>query len=554
MVTFKKARPTSILRSQSLSESAIALPSVKQHAQVQQILHASGAQAKLRVSQPDDVFEQEADRVADRIMGSQDSAEINESTMGHEKVVQRRCEECEEEEQVQLKRQPGGTMSGEGISSASNPLPQIRRLGHESMSSRDVQFFSSKLNRDMSDVKIHHGHEASMLAKQFNARAFTLGNHVVFGENQYQPQTTEGKRLIAHELVHVVQQNGSPGEIQREPPVSGEGTSDVALTDDQKRWKIQELRNEVDRLYKTVDINGHHWMAFFRNVNTAYALAVSKHKQVIDAQNQVNAERAAIIMAAMSAISMGALAYGSTLLQAGTTLQGLALLKRLTEVKRDAVVNATEDIVQTGVDKVLTTNVSSAREQSAGQDPLIYLNEVLGDTDIAIASSKQSILDMLESIDLSNSPENYDALVGEINTAIAEIRKLPMLSKPPVINQDRLRVSFEKYIWADWILRTRTDIVMIEKSEFLGCVPSGAAGRRCAWRTWEEPKTVYVPTGGEVEARFSDPEIGITEDSGVGDFGWDGHYGWLTTPTEVKQLIEWAKAYQSSPDVVIPEL
>jgi len=56
------------------------------------------------------------------------------------------------------------------------------------------------------DVRIHHGPSASALAEWLNARAFTFGNNIVFGAGEYAPATPTGNRLLAHELVHVVQQ------------------------------------------------------------------------------------------------------------------------------------------------------------------------------------------------------------------------------------------------------------------------------------------------------------------------------------------------------------
>jgi hypothetical protein len=71
---------------------------------------------------------------------------------------------------------------------------------------------------DFSDVRIHTGGHASRSARGLNALAFTVGNHVVFGEGQYTPDSVRGQHLLAHELTHVQQQAGaSPPYIQRSP-------------------------------------------------------------------------------------------------------------------------------------------------------------------------------------------------------------------------------------------------------------------------------------------------------------------------------------------------
>ncbi len=82
----------------------------------------------------------------------------------------------------------------------------------------DVQhpFFMPAINDTSSDVKIHTNEKAATLAEQVNAKAFTIGNQIFFNANQYQPSSAEGKKLIAHELVHATQHQHIPG-IKRKP-------------------------------------------------------------------------------------------------------------------------------------------------------------------------------------------------------------------------------------------------------------------------------------------------------------------------------------------------
>ncbi len=66
-------------------------------------------------------------------------------------------------------------------------------------------FFSSKMQHDFSDVKIHTGNEAETSAQAINAKAYTVGNHIVFNKGQFDTASHYGKKLLAHELAHVVQ-------------------------------------------------------------------------------------------------------------------------------------------------------------------------------------------------------------------------------------------------------------------------------------------------------------------------------------------------------------
>jgi len=70
-------------------------------------------------------------------------------------------------------------------------------------------FMESRFGRDFSAVRIHTGSDAATSAQALRARAYTIGPNIVFGSGQYSPSTTEGQRLLAHELAHVVQQSGS---------------------------------------------------------------------------------------------------------------------------------------------------------------------------------------------------------------------------------------------------------------------------------------------------------------------------------------------------------
>lgn len=72
-----------------------------------------------------------------------------------------------------------------------------------------------RFGRSFADVRIHTGEQAARSAESINAAAYTVGSDVVFGAHRYAPQTSEGRKLIAHELTHVVQQDGDATRISR---------------------------------------------------------------------------------------------------------------------------------------------------------------------------------------------------------------------------------------------------------------------------------------------------------------------------------------------------
>jgi Domain of unknown function (DUF4157) len=97
-------------------------------------------------------------------------------------------------------------------------------------------FFEPRIGADFGSVRVHADHRGAELSRSIHAKAFTRGNHIYFAEGQYNPDTTSGRTLLAHELTHVVQQGhasaqkpSSAAPIQRAPEEEGR-----AVTDEQR--------------------------------------------------------------------------------------------------------------------------------------------------------------------------------------------------------------------------------------------------------------------------------------------------------------------------------
>jgi Domain of unknown function (DUF4157) len=84
-------------------------------------------------------------------------------------------------------------------------------------------FMSGRFGADFSDVKIHTDNEAVQMSREISAKAFAIGNDIYFNAGQYQPGTTQGKHLLAHELTHTLQHRNSAGpkQISRTPDSKG---------------------------------------------------------------------------------------------------------------------------------------------------------------------------------------------------------------------------------------------------------------------------------------------------------------------------------------------
>ncbi|MCY1078896.1 eCIS core domain-containing protein [Archangium lansingense] len=138
-------------------------------------------QRKPTISFPGDPYEREADEVADKAM-----------------------------QLTETKRAPSAV--ADAVLDARAAVHTAQRSG-EPLPMAVRSFFEPRFGYDFSQVRVHADGEAANAAREVRARAYTIGRHIVFGEGQYQPATSEGKLLLAHELTHVVQKHGGGTEV-----------------------------------------------------------------------------------------------------------------------------------------------------------------------------------------------------------------------------------------------------------------------------------------------------------------------------------------------------
>jgi len=142
-------------------------------------------------------------------------------------------------------------------------------------------FFSSRMDYDFSNVKVHTGKEASDSAKGLNAKAYTIKNNIVFKEGHFDTDTLEGKKLIAHELTHVIQQSTGSGKIQTQ--------AGPLLTPAQEAAAIQfNRRNYDERSIRIIqDVTGTGVDGVFGSLS-ARAVAAFQHANGVPVNGQVN--------------------------------------------------------------------------------------------------------------------------------------------------------------------------------------------------------------------------------------------------------------------------
>jgi len=96
-----------------------------------------------------------------------------------------------------------------GNSSAPSIVHDVLRSPGHPLDTNTRAFAEPRFGHDFSRVRVHADAEAADSARAVNALAYTVGHHIVFGTGQYTPWSSAGRRLLAHELAHVVQQGGS---------------------------------------------------------------------------------------------------------------------------------------------------------------------------------------------------------------------------------------------------------------------------------------------------------------------------------------------------------
>jgi len=122
--------------------------------------------------------------------------------------LQRKCDECEEsrKERLTLQRRPANQAEPGDIP------PIVRNVLNSHGQPLDTStraFMEPRFGHDFSKVRVHTDAHAAESARSVNAYAYTVGQDVVFGTGQYAPGTSEGRKVLAHELTHVVQQGSN---------------------------------------------------------------------------------------------------------------------------------------------------------------------------------------------------------------------------------------------------------------------------------------------------------------------------------------------------------
>lgn len=240
-------------------------------------------QTKLSIGQPNDQYEQEADRVADKVVNQKSSASVvqqkeissvqrlatseedekvgtNDARMLKDKEiqkkpdVQRMCADCEKEKMEGLRKKDNleeekeqevqAKPEGAASSSLSSRISHSGGKG-KSLPANTLSQMNSSFGVDFSDVNIHTDESSVQMNRELHAQAFTHGKDIYFNSGKYNTNTTAGRHLLAHELTHVIQQGGGAHDsVQRS---CNDGACDSCLGGKRDFWITLYFRRKATR-------------------------------------------------------------------------------------------------------------------------------------------------------------------------------------------------------------------------------------------------------------------------------------------------------------------
>jgi hypothetical protein len=234
------------------------------------------------VGQPNDPLEHEADRVADKVMRMPAPDAVTTSAPPQ---VSRKCVACEAEEEEKLQRKEAGTTEGVA-SEVPASLHEVLRSPGQPLDAATRAYFEPRFGQDFSGVRVHVGSEAATSARGLNALAYTIGNDIFFAEGQYSPYTSQGARLLAHELTHVEQQSQHGFAVQCDHPPGKSSPTKVAGS---KTPGLSLLRTQIAAVRAKLEAFAllKQWRAdFHADVEAKYHVVHDLQRQMLDVIHQ----------------------------------------------------------------------------------------------------------------------------------------------------------------------------------------------------------------------------------------------------------------------------
>jgi Domain of unknown function (DUF4157)/Putative RNase-like toxin, toxin_1 len=211
----------------------------------------SAGTTTLRIGPAHDSFEQAADQAAEKVVSGEHQhvawslARVGFAPIQRQCSCGGTCDDCKKKQEL-LQRHASSSAAA-GSYAPTSVAGTLSRPG-SALDPGTRSFMESRFGHDFSGVRIHTGDYAAQSACDVSANAYTVGSSIVFNQGKYQPDTPSGRKLLAHELAHVVQQShgDAPARIQRdasdiqveEGPKSNRLLQQAFDAADARRWEV----------------------------------------------------------------------------------------------------------------------------------------------------------------------------------------------------------------------------------------------------------------------------------------------------------------------------
>jgi hypothetical protein len=236
-------------------------------------------QPKLEVGAVDHPMEREAESVAERVMQMPESrgehavpiVATSSSGLNRKCTCGGTCSHCRQKQGV-----PRTQGAGPGGMQAPPLVSEVLRSPGEPLDAATRAFMEPRFGYDFSGVVLHADSRAAESARAIHARAYAAGRHIVFAEGEYNPNDIAGRRLLGHELTHVVQ-GGGTDVIRRDPAPVPASTADrrmyVQATIDFLKQSAQFYRDPIVSMSAGL---------FERLIDNWYLMVVEREKTIDD--------------------------------------------------------------------------------------------------------------------------------------------------------------------------------------------------------------------------------------------------------------------------------
>jgi hypothetical protein len=338
-------------------------------------------QRKLTIGASDDPMEKEADRIADQVMAMPANAAINRAPL-----------------RIQRFTAPSAGTIAEAppsvervLSSPGRPLePELR------------QEMESRFGYDFSGVRIHAGQEAEQSAQDVRAQAYTVGDHIVFQAGKYRSGNPAERILIAHELTHVIQQEGGKRFLQRNPePASPQEFN---------------LVNDVERTFERALSRYRNWLTH----NLILVLSDGLSSGDIAPLSAINSPFGLELTKSITADLWG---LGGTLI-GSEIIRGEQLIRLFFELRRASVITGIFGFISSAI---IETIVSSLFDQTA---------RIISHTAAQIANLVTSVINPAVDSELENLENIFQSLNDYMRQQLLNPEAWGDLNRALILAQD----------------------------------------------------------------------------------------------------------------------